>query len=260
MLPSLPPLHVLTALQDELKGLTGAAKLGIANRLISAYVWRSFFTDRYEAKANDRLFADYEALSKSIASLKEKGTLGPSEKVPIFNEEEYSLPDAAVLADLDNPKVPWIKGANRLGRAVAAISLCEVPIDWATKDRLDARKLRELKIEGSLHRHHIFPRELLKGAGLDKPRIYHGLNGVVLAGPTNEEFSNKVPAAYLRGILERQGGLSEKTLQSRVESHLVPYDVLIKDGEVEEIYKEFIERRAELVATRIKELAEWPGV
>lgn len=260
LLPALPPLHVLTALQEDLKGLTAATKQGIANRLISAYLWRSFFTDRYEAKANDRLFEDYKALKKCIGVIRKTGALGPSAEVPIFKEEEYPLPDASVLGDLEDPKVPWIKGANRLGRAVVAISLCEVPIDWATKDRLDARKLRELKGDENLHRHHIFPREVLKGVGLEKPLIYHGLNGAVLAGPTNKEFSSKVPAKYLRGILERQPGLKEKTLKVRVESHLVPYDVLIKDGDVEEIYREFIENRAELVARRINELAEWPGV
>ena len=257
MLPALPPVHVLTSLQDKLNALTTATELGIANRLISAYLWRSFFTERYEAKANDRLFEDYNALKKCMRVIKETGTLGPSDGVPIFNDDEYPLPSVEMLSNLAPPMVPWIKGANRLGRAVAAISMCGVPIDWATKDRLDARKMRELKGEGKLDRHHIFPRKVLSGLG--KRVINHGLNGVVLAGPTNKEFSTKVPAEYLGGILERQRGLTERELRERVESHLVPYDVLMKDGEVPDIYREFIQSRAELVARKIRELVKWPG-
>ena len=59
-LPTLPALHVLAALQRELAELTKASHQGLGNKLISAYVWRSFFTNRYEAKANDRLFEDWE--------------------------------------------------------------------------------------------------------------------------------------------------------------------------------------------------------
>ena len=259
MLPALPSLHVLTALQDHFKELKSAAELGIANRLISAYLWRSFFTERYEAKANDRLFEDYEALKKCIGYIKEKGALGPFEEVPIFRDREYPLPGAEMLGNLENPKVPWIKGASRLGRAVAALSLCGAPIDWATKDKLNANKLRQLKSKGKLHRHHIFPRKVLGDAGMGRPLIYHGLNGVVLSKPTNSEFSKNVPADYLRGILKRQRGLREEALRKRVESHLVPYDVLFKEGDVGDIYRQFIARRAELLADKIAELAEWPG-
>ena len=266
LLPSVPALHVLTALQDDLHGLEKASnltskanKLGTANRLISAYLWRSFFTERYRSEANDRLFEDYKGLKNCIKDIRTTGALGSPEKVPIFRARLNPLPSPETLGDLDNPQVPWITGSPRLGRAIAAISLSKGPIDWATNDSLDAIKLRELKSQGKLHRHHIFPRKILQDAGMAKPLIYHGLNGVVLSKPTNSEFSRKPPADYLNGILKAQPGLRKTALRERVESHLVPYDLLVKSGDVKIIYQKFIERRAALIANKIAELAEWPG-
>ena len=50
-LPSLPPLHVLAALQKDYDLVRKAQSQALRNSLISAYIWRSFFTSRYEASA-----------------------------------------------------------------------------------------------------------------------------------------------------------------------------------------------------------------
>ena len=257
MLPSLPALHVLAALQPDLDLLAKATEQGIGNRLVAAYLWRSFFTYRYESKANDRLFDDYKGLQKCIANIANSGTVGRACWVPIFDETEYPLPDGADLGDLAKP-VPWIKRASRQGRAVAILSLCNTPRDWVTGEQLTARRLRELSGRGNLDRHHVFPRQVLKGS-FRPEEINHGLNGVVLGGSSNKEFSRKRPLEYLGNIVDTQSGIAEQVIRERVESHMVPYDILMQDGELKDLYPAFISARAEMMAAAIRRLGAWPG-
>ena len=254
-LPALPPLHVLASLQDDLRSVKRANALGIRNKLISAYLWRSFFTDRYEAKANDRLFEDYKALRRSIQQIRDTGSFDRNELPPIFDEKEYRLPDAADLG-IDK-SIPWIKGISRQGRAITALILSRTPSEWLTNDKLNTINVRKLVDEGSLDRHHVFPRNILAGK-FPREQINHGLNGVLLSKQGNLALSKKDPAEYMKWILDQQKSLKEKELRYRVESHLVPYDIITDNGSVEERYEAFINERAQRIAKKIKELSELP--
>ena len=255
-LPAVPPLHVAASLQEVLTSVTQANRQGICNKLVSAYLWRAFFTDRYEAKANDRLFEDYKALRIWVEQIKETGTFSRGDAPPIFSEEEYPLPTAETLG-IDKP-IPWIRGTPRLGRAIAALTLSQRPSEWLTHDTLNARKVRELAEAGHLDRHHVFSRSILTGK-FSKQAINHGLNGVLLSKQGNLALSKKDPADYMKWILGEQTGLRKKELRQRVQSHLVPYDIITGENSVEERYKAFIEARAKLVADRVKALSELPG-
>ena len=257
-LPVLPPLHVLAGLQEDLKGVKKAGAIGIRNRLISAYLWRSFLTDRYEAKANDRLFEDFKGLRECIRELREIGTFDTGLLPPVFNEEEYPLPDAAMLGSLKKP-IPWIKGTPRLGRAIAAITLHQAPTDWVTSDKLDARRVREWARARRLDRHHVFSRNILSGE-VPKEAIHHGLNGVLLSKPANQALSKKDPTEYMTWILDQPKAPREDELRRRVESHLVPYDIITAEGSVKERYEAFIKARAESIEKRIRDLSALPGV
>ncbi len=254
-LPALPPLHVVASLQEVLTSVTQANRVGICNKLVSAYLWRAFFTDRYEAKANDRLFEDYKALRRWIVQIGKTGTFSHGDAPPIFSDEEYPLPTAETFG-IDKP-IPWIRGTPRLGRAIAALTLSQRPSEWLTHYTLDARKVRELTGAGNLDRHHVFSRNILTGK-VPKPAINHGLNGVILSKQGNQSLSNKDPADYMTWILGEQKGLKEEELRQRVHSHLVPYDIIAGEGSVEKRYEAFIEARAKLVAEKIKELSELP--
>ena len=254
-LPALPPLHVVSALQDVLKNVRRPNAAGICNKLISAYLWRSFCTDRYEAKANDRLYEDYEALRACIEQIRTRVTFSLDVAPRIFDEEEYPLPDAEALGM--EGAVPWIKGTSRLGRSIVALTLVESPGEWLTSDRLNTRRVRELVSAGKLDRHHVFPRNILVGK-FEKAAVNHGLNGVLLSKSGNQALSKKDPAKYMKWILDQQKSLSEEELRRRVESHLVPYDVIVGAGGVKARYEAFIEERARLVSEKFKELAKLP--
>ena len=233
-----------------------ANALGVCNKLVSAYLWRSICTDRYEAKANDRLFEDYKALQECIKQIRETGTFSHDDTPPIFDEEEYPLPNTATLG-IDEV-IPWIKGSSRLGRAIAALTLSQVPSEWLTNDQLNTRRVRELARAGDLDRHHVFPRSVLKDR-FSKQVINHGLNGVLLSRRGNQALSKKDPAEYMAWILKQPKAPKEKELRRRVESHFVPYDIITGNGSVEERYVAFIEERAQRVAQAIRERTELPG-
>lgn len=256
-LPALPPLHVLVGLQDDLRKVKRPGSENIYRRLISAYLWRSFFTDRYEANANDHLYEDYKALRETINDIQRTGAFNPDVMAPIFDESEYPLPGIDELGSLDKP-VPWIRGRSRLGRAVVALSLHQSPIDWFTGAKLDARKVRELVAEHQLDRHHVFPRNILK-TFVPEQEMNHGLNGVLLGKRTNQAFSKKDPAEYIRSVLVSPGAPKEKEVRRRVESHFVPYDEIVRKGPVKERYRRFIETRAKIIVKRIGELSTLPG-
>lgn len=260
-LPALPPLHVLAALEDDLKQLSGAHREGFGKQLVSAYIWRSFFTDRYEARANDRLYKDFGPLRACIQDLAITGRLRRDlvRKVPIFDEKEHSLPKYRDLANLGNHPLPWIKIKSRLSRAIVALQLSSDPVDWITTTKLNTRNIRELEREAKLHRHHIFPVNVLK-SHLDKPHYDHALNGAVLKSSTNLSLDDKEPQDYLREILHYGGARSEAELKKRIESHLVPYDLLVSEGNLKTRYKKFIQGRARLMLQRIEDVCALPRI
>ena len=255
-LPTLPALHVLSALQRDLSELTKASQRSLGTKLVSAYLWRSFFTNRYEAKANDRLFEDWENLRKCIRTIKNRGVIDKNQLPEIFDDDQCRLPRAKELGDLDEP-APWIRSSSRLGRALAALQLSEDPIDWVTNEKLDTSRIRDLEEAGRLDRHHVFPRKVLNGL-FKGEQINHGLNGVLLGKPSNQSLSNKDPREYLQWILELPSTPSESELRRRVQSHLVPYEILIRDRPVKTRYQSFIKARARLVARRIETLCALP--
>ena len=125
MLPALPALHVLSGLQGTVRVLAKmkANQQNIGNKLISAYLWRAFFTERYEARANDLLYEDYVGLRKCIETIVHSGKLDRSQLPRIFDDEAYPVADESLLADLDDP-APWIGGGARLGKALGGDSAC----------------------------------------------------------------------------------------------------------------------------------------
>ena len=250
-LPSWPAIHVIAALQDDISSIKNPKHMGVATDLISAYLWRAFFTDRYEAQANDRLFEDYGELKKCLKSVENSGRLPENENdLPnIFRADDHPLPDIGELTESAN----WIN-RGRLGRAIAALSLHQspVPIDWATRERLDAGKIRELEDKRRLDRHHIFPEKFLEKT-VSNRKINNGLNGVLLSKPTNQSFSKKDPAEYLSEL-----NLTDAKIRQYVESHLVPYDALLKRGRRQKKtrYEEFLSQRAQLIVGKLNELAK----
>ena len=248
-LPTWPPVHVIAALQDDVREV-GAASREEAERLLSAFLWRGFVTKRYGHQAQDRLLEDYRALRDGLGAL---STGTPSrrsritDRVPAFDEEEYPLPDEKEIV-----RAGWIGSGSRLGRAVAAVAMAGTPRDWRTGETLDADRVRELEAAKQLERHHIFPPGLFEEAvGAEVKR---GVNGVLLAkGPPS--LKGRDPKDLLEVISETHSGVDELELRTRVHSHLVPADLLANPGTTPSYrYRQFVEARAKDMAVRIREL------
>ena len=262
-LPALPPVHVLAGLNDDLQRLCEAKPTPrqqlLTDKLVTAYVWRAFCTNRYEARANDKLFKDFEGLKQCIAEISRTGSFDNDSLPPIFDPKENPIPNHATLALLDEDKaLAWIRSTDHRARAIASLTLQREAIDWATGRRLTQQRVRSLEGERALHRHHVFPKALLQKHGFKRGQINHGLNGVLLSETTNKSFSKADPRDYLAALLDEPPRPSKEELRTWVESHLVPYNIIMADGPVEDRYRRFISQRARLVEMELKKLTTLP--
>jgi hypothetical protein len=98
---------------------------------------------------------------------------------------------------------------------------------------------------GSQHRlqfHHIFPKAVLKGAysGREADDI---ANLCFISGKTNRQISDKAPAEYFPGLIEKAGAAA-------FEAQCIPTDPAVLNPAS---YKAFLAKRRETVAARLNE-------
>ena len=251
-LASRPPLYVIAALQPHFQAIRKAAWKATAERLLSAYWWRSLLTDRHQARANDNLFQDFQQLRDCLREIRKNGAYDP-ETVDVLREAEYPLATSRQVADLG-----WVGTKNRLSRAVASLVAFSGAVDWFTGARLSETKVRDLEGRNGLDMHHVFPRGVLRGK-FEPAVINHGLNGVWLPKPVNQTLANQDPREYLQRTLQESHDLKEAQLRENVESHLIPYGIVTADERVEIRYPRFLKARADLVVARMKELGSVDG-
>jgi len=253
-LPTRPSVHVLAGLDRHLKAFCQTRPPSrdrrLVNTLIQTYIWRAFTTDRYDAQANNRLHTDFQGLRACLRAIGEGRTLLRDDLPPIFDDEVL---DEAALASLEEGRtIGWIKTTNRQGRSIAALTLSNGAIDWATGQKFDNDRVRDLEHKGDLHGHHVFPKALLEKNGFSREQINHGLNGVLLSANTNRSFAKADPREYLESLLNEDHCPSQEQLKRWVESHFVPYDVLMATDSVALRYRAFIKERAWRVASEFE--------
>jgi hypothetical protein len=216
------PTDVIVAPLAALWGLApkGLDAEGEARTLLRKYLWRGFFTDRYERTSATRALADFKELRALMEGSKEAKPL-------IFSDEEWPLPtpEQLVLAG-------WPTKKDRLPRALMAMSLRAAGYDLADGTPATRENLKEREY------HHLFPVARLKEHGKGDDEIYRALNCALVTWKTNRNISAKAPERYLA---ERREGtsLGEEEVRNRLESHLVPYNELVSAS-----YEEFLAARA----------------
>ena len=222
-LPAWPPVHVIAALQEDLRDCdadTGAK----VDQLLKAYLWRAFVTDRYRADANNRLLGDFRALRSCLAALRDGQGLSSEESgvlsIPAFDEIRWPVPDAERLYE----RVTWIKGKGHLGRAVVAATLAREPLDWVTGETLDRESVRRLHSDGELTWEQIFPAKTFEPEVGNK--IKKGLNGVIMVKGDRPAGHDRNPDRFVAWIRDRIKPRDSFEVNRRVESHLVPYGAL----------------------------------
>ena len=246
MIPSWPVLHVTSALRGRMEQINDPAELGRARRLLKAYYWRCLFSNRHEVQANDRLHEDYRELSEALDT-----RVIESCSLTAFHRDHPLYDDGHLLRH-----ARWIT-SSRLGKALVSVVMASdpKPSEWITGDSMDHAQIRELQSLNKLHRHHVYPKAVLKAGGVEEEKINNGLNGTLLDQRTNLRLWGDPPNEYVEKILD-DPDLPENALKQRIESHMVPYDTLTEtQGSVKVRYRCYLDRRAKILAARIQDLA-----
>ncbi|MBF2760295.1 MAG: DUF262 domain-containing protein [Ectothiorhodospiraceae bacterium AqS1] len=250
-LPSEVPLRVLPALYADFPKDIDPDKDGYRNQLIRKYLWRSFFTERYDSAAETRLHQDYMELYKIIGKIYKDDSFDQSAE-GIFDEDRYPIPNSEMLSNFKKRlKKPTMK--SKIPRALLILSLKRGAIDIASDEKITPSNI------GLRQYHHLFPKKMLKDEGRDDIEINHPLNFALIQANSNKRIAAKKPKDYL--FQRRVGDAEEEDIRERVESHLIPYDELNVETGKGHRYEKFIKRRADLFESVLKELCEgkkWP--
>lgn len=227
-LPSETVVPVLVALWAKApKGLDAE---GRARLLLRQYLWRAFFTNRYERATSSRALADYVELKKLV--------LGDANaKPPVFNDKQHPLPEPQEFMSAG-----WPKNKDRLARSILALALHKGGVDLADGSPVSRENLEKREY------HHLFPDAYLRRQGVPDDRIYLALNCALVTWTTNRNISDKEPERYLAERLDGTG-VDEAEVRSRLTSHLIPYDEMIAGD-----YEAFLKRRAELMHRSMADL------
>ncbi|MCD6297734.1 MAG: hypothetical protein J7M30_11320, partial [Deltaproteobacteria bacterium] len=210
---------------------------GNLKTLLRKYLWRSFFTERYDRSIPTRILQDFRVIKKVISNEVEE------QEIPIFAEKQFPLPNEELLTEAS-----WPRKKDRLARAILLISLKRGAKDFADNSEVNRKNIKTREY------HHLYPDDFLKKKGLNEKETYKALNCALITWKTNRLISNKEPLKYL---LERANAssLGEDEIKFRLSTHLVDYETL-KTGD----YTKFIERKAIDVKKLVEKLCkgtEW---
>lgn len=255
-LPTIVVLPVLAAIWSRMPQALDAH--GHARTLLRQYLWRAFFTTRYERAAATAALQDYRGLATLIGISDSKAT------PPIFSDKEFPLVQVEEIE-----KAPWPRLRNTLARGILAVSLRGGGRDFADDKPASWDSLQKREY------HHLFPAALLRDdGGLEDSQVNLALNCALVTWNTNRHISAKEPIAYLKERVAR-AALGEPQIRSRVSSHTIPFEALNVggyskiddvDGRASRIrldYQAFIRCRAEAIhkaAVKLCNGQEWHGL
>lgn len=204
---------------------------GNARILLRKYIWRAFFTDRYERAAATAALQDFRALRDVITKS------NPENTVPCFDEKTHSLPSREELK-----QAGWPKKRDRLARAVLLTSLLGGAHDIADGSPVSREHLKQREY------HHLFPVAYLREQGFEDSAINRALNCALISWRTNRTVAAKEPVAYLRERTEANV-LGEDEIRRRLETHAVDFDDLARGD-----HEAFLENRARRIEQAMREL------
>lgn len=218
-LPTEVVLAPLIALWSQIPTMPDAA--GNARTVLRKYLWRSFFTDRYERGAATYALQDYRALVEVICNQ------GQEQCIPCFDEKSHPLPEKEALI-----AAVWPTRRDRLAKAISLLALRGNALDIADGTPVSRAHLKKREY------HHLFPVAYLKTKDFTETEAFCALNCAIITWRTNRTISAKEPATYLRERTEA-ATLGEAEIRARLATHLVSYDAM--HGE----YYDFLNERAE---------------
>ena len=255
-LPTVAVVPVLASIWSQMPQSLDAH--GQARTLLRQYLWRSFFTERYERSAATAALQDHRGLVARLVD----GEATAS--IPILDDTLFPIAEVGELE-----RAPWPRLRNTLSRGILAVSL-----RGGGKDLADDTPVSN----GSLSRreyHHLFPASLLRNeARLEESDINLALNCALVTWNTNRNISAKEPLAYLRERVEL-ASLGANEIRHRLSTHTIPFEELNVGGysdieckedrsvRIKTDFDRFLAARAEAVHRAAKKLCngeEWSGL
>lgn len=225
-LPTRPALAPLIALLAH--SPSSPDQLGNSRVLLRKYIWRAFFTERYEQAAATAAFQDYRALLPAVRNGRKEA------EAPVFEARVPGM-DELLLAG-------WPKQRERLARAILLLTFRGGAFDIADGSELTPRQIERREY------HHLFPVAYLQEKEVSAAEIHTALNCALITWRTNRKISAKEPLAYLCERAEASS-LGEEQLRYYLRSHAIPYEPLAANN-----YQAFREERATLMASAIEAL------
>jgi len=224
----LAPIIALWSFVDKSPDAQGNARV-----MLRKYMWRGFFTDRYERAAATAALQDYRALRDVIKE-------GKSESiVPCFNELDHPLPEVEALV-----QARWPRKRDRLARAILQVSLRGGANDIADDNRVSRSQLKQREY------HHLFPVGYLRDLGSHDENANRALNCALISWRTNRAISAKEPLQYLKERADAST-LGEVEIRRRLATHSINYDSMAKGD-----YDKFLKERAKLIFRAMRDLCD----
>ena len=221
----LAPLIALWAEAPETPDERGNVRI-----LLKKYLWRSFFTERYDRAVPTAILQDYRVLKRLI--------LGEAKEteVPCFDKGKYPLPNKEEII-----QSRWPRYKDRLARALLLLT-----IRGGAEDIKDDASLSVKNIQ-QRHYHHLFPIAWLREKAFNE-NPNRALNCILINRRTNAEISAKEPIKYLLETCEASD-LGENEIRRRLGTHFVDFDLLAQGN-----YSVFLEERAKSCESAIESL------
>ncbi|MGB2842301.1 MAG: DUF262 domain-containing protein [Halobacteriota archaeon] len=223
----LAPLIALWAEAPETPDERGNVRI-----LLRKYLWRSFFTERYDRAVPTAISQDYRELKRLI--------LGEAKEaeVPCFNKDKYPLPNKEEII-----QSRWPRYKDRLARALLLLTIRGGAEDIKDDAFLSLKNIRQR------HYHHLFPVAWLREkAPNENPN--RALNCILINRRTNAEILAKEPIKYLLETCEASD-LGENEIRRRLGTHFVDFELLAQGN-----YSKFLEERAISCESAIKSLCD----
>jgi hypothetical protein len=210
---------------------------GRARTLLRKYLWRAFFSNRYERSTNSRSLADFIQLKPLLSTSSTK-----SVALDIFDDAKHPLPQIEELIEAG-----WPVSKERVSRAVLALALKQGGCDLADGATVSRANL------GKREYHHLFPDAHLTRLSVPAKRIYLSLNCALVTWQTNRTIRDKTPEHYL-GERREGTGLGEAEVRGRLATHLIPFDEMVSND-----YQAFLNKRASMMFDAMTKLCTTGG-
>ena len=226
--PVLAPIIACWSLIEDRPDAIGNAKI-----LLRKYLWRAFFSDRYERATATASLQDYRALRDVLKGAE------PESSIPIFDNQEYPL---ATLEAVRAAK--WPKRRDRLARAVLQLSFLGGAEDIADGTPISRAHLKQREY------HHLFPLAYLSSLGIEEARADSALNCALISWKTNRAISAKEPLRYLTERSDASS-LGADEIARRLKTHGIDYSWMANGD-----YESFLWNRAEIAFEGMNALAQ----